>query len=372
MIPKKINAKPVIIDFDPGIDDAMALLLALGSPYLNIIAITTVFGNHPNVNLLTQNAIKLLDLAKVFNIPVYQGCGKPISYKGSEKQYVDENDNLVNQSIKFHGITGMGDVSVNKILPSARENLNKEHAVDKIIELVTKNPKKITLIAIGPLTNLATVLQKNNSVGSLFKKVIVMGGALFGPRGNSINTPGANIGNVKASVEANFNNDPEAAAIVFSSSSINSLSPSVIPYKNLILIPLDTTTQTNYLKSGLGGFLNTSGKIGKFLFESHDFYSKAYKKFGQKIVPLHDSCAILYAINSNYFKDSHYIDVRIDLGTIQTKGRSIIENRKKFNMAGVDKYTPRTTYFEKINKEKLYQSIKKSIIVLEKHILSKK
>ena len=372
MIPKNTNAKKVIIDFDPGIDDTMALFLALGSPHLNVVAITTVFGNHPDVNLLTQNAIRVLDLAKIYNIPVYQGCGKPISYAGSEKQYLDENDVLVNQSIQVHGVTGIGDVSVNKLLPRIRENPNKEHAVVKIVELVTNHPKQITFIALGPLTNLATVLQKNTSIGSIFKKVIVMGGALFGPRGNAINTPDANIGNVKASVEANFNNDPEAAAIVFSSSSINTLSPSVIPYKNLILIPLDTTAQTNYLKSGLGPFLHTSGKIGKFLFKSHNFYSNIYKKFGRKTVPLHDSCAILYAINSHYFKRLHYIDVRIDLGTIQTKGKSIIENRTTLNIPNVDRFTPRTTYFEKISTKKLYKTIKKSITVLEEHILNKK
>lgn len=212
----------VIIDTDPGIDDSMALLLALGSRELNVIAITTVFGNHPDIRKMTDNAMKILDLAKCSSIPVYQGCGMPSTGFINEADYVEKNQMGATQSMRIHGETGIGAADIVSLLPQSRPGPSEGHAVDKIIELVNAHPEQITLITLGPLTNLARVLEVDPSIGSKFKEVIIMGGALFAPRGHPINTPDANLGNAKSSVEANFMKDPEAADIVFSRTSSSS------------------------------------------------------------------------------------------------------------------------------------------------------
>ena len=369
---KNSDAKMVIIDTDPGIDDSMALLLALGSSELNVIAVTTVFGNHPDVKKMTDNARKILDLANCYHIPVYQGCGMPMVGFLNEKDYVEKNKVGAIQSVIIHGETGIGEGKLLPLLPKSRPT-SQIHAVDKIIELVKSRPNQITLITLGPLTNLARALQKAPEIGSLFHEVIVMGGALFAPRGDHpINTPDANLGNAKSSVEANFMKDPEAADIVFSMSSTYPFNPSIIPDNKLILIPLDTTTQTDYLTSGLIDFFKSenilSTLIGTFLLENHKFYASKYtEKFKRKIVPLHDSCAVFYAMSPNSFTKKHDVDIRIDLGTPATKGRTIIDNRKGFEIPGIDKWTARATYFETINAPELYDSIVTSIISLIQH-----
>lgn len=370
---KNSDAKMVIIDTDPGIDDSMALLLALGSPQLNVIAVTTVFGNHPNVNLMTDNARRILDLAKCFDIPVYQGCGMPLVGYANDRDYIQQNESGATQSMRIHGKTGIGQEEVLALLPPSRPTPSNEgHAVNKIIELVRSNPNEITLITLGPLTNLARALTEAPDIGPLFREVIVMGGALFAPRGRPINTPDANLGNAKPSVEANFMKDPEAADIVFSQASTNPLNPSIIPCEKLILIPLDTTTQTDYLTSDLEKFFASrniiSTSIGTFLLENHKFYVNAYKNiFKRKIVPLHDSCAVFYAMSPHNFMNPYHVDIRIDLGTLATKGRTIIDNRTGFNIPGVDKWTSRATYYEYINAEALYDSIRNSITTLIQH-----
>lgn len=369
---KNPDAKMVIIDTDPGIDDSMALLLALGSPQLNVIAVTTVFGNHPNVNLMTDNARRILDLAKCFDIPVYQGCGMPFVGYANDKDYVEKNEMGATQSMRIHGETGVGQQELLALLPSSRENPSQGNAVDKIIELVRHKPNEITLITLGPLTNLAKALTEAHDIGPLFREVIIMGGALFAPRGHPINTPDANLGNAKPSVEANFMKDPEAADIVFSQANTNPIKPSSIPCEKLILIPLDTTTQTNYLTSGLEKFFASSNiistLIGTFLLENHKFYVNAYKNiFKRKIVPLHDSCAVFYAMSPHNFRNPYHVDIRIDLGTLATKGRTIIDNRTEFNIPGVDKWTSSATYYEYINAEALYNSIRNSITTLIQH-----
>jgi purine nucleosidase len=371
-IPKNPNAKLVIIDTDPGIDDSMALLLALGSPQLKVIAITTVFGNHPDVKIMTDNAMKILDLANCSHIPVYEGCGMPITGYANNEEYVFKNKIGATQSMRIHGETGIGEGKLLALLPSSRSGPSEGHAVNKIIELVRSYQNQITLITLGPLTNLARALEMAPDIGPLFKEVIVMGGALFAPRGHPINTPDANLGNAKPSVEANFMKDPEAADIVFSKASTNPLNKSIIPCEKLILIPLDTTTQTDYLTSGLIDFFkspkNITTLIGSFLLYNHEFYVDAYINiFKRKIVPLHDSCAVFYAINPHNFRKPHHIDVRIDLGTLATRGRTIIDNRTGFNIPGVDKWTSRATYYEIINAEALYDSIRNSITTLIQH-----
>jgi inosine-uridine nucleoside N-ribohydrolase len=174
----------IILDTDPGVDDAMAILLALRSPELKIEAITPVCGNVP-LSLTLPNALRLLEIAGRTDIPVAGGAATPLVRRLITAKYV-------------HGNNGLGGVEFPepKIQPVAAP------AVELIRSIVRKNPGEITIVAVGPLTNIATVLKTDPSIATLIKEIVVMGGSLSG-------------GNITPSAEFNFYVDPEAARIVF-------------------------------------------------------------------------------------------------------------------------------------------------------------
>jgi inosine-uridine nucleoside N-ribohydrolase len=178
------NARKVIIDTDPGTDDAMAILLALNSPELNVKAITVVPGNSTAKQVL-ENGLRLVSLADRCDIPVAAGAQGPIF------QNLITNDAV-------HGKNGFGDIE----LPVSRCHVDPRFGPDLIIQIVHEMPHEITLVAIGPLTNLALALRKDPSIAPLVKEVIIMGGSING-------------GNSTAAAEANIFGDPEAAQIVF-------------------------------------------------------------------------------------------------------------------------------------------------------------
>src|SRR6516165_10474576 len=180
-----LAGKPkVIIDTDPGTDDAMAILLALNSPELEVKALTVVPGNVTAAQGL-QNALKLVSLANRCEVPVAAGAQHPLFQKLITAEY-------------WHGANGLG----NAELPPAKCRADPRFAPDLIIELVHMYPHEITLLPVGPETNIALAVLKDPSIVPLVKEVIVMGGSISG-------------GNVNASAEANIYNDPEAAQIVF-------------------------------------------------------------------------------------------------------------------------------------------------------------
>jgi purine nucleosidase len=176
-------ATRVIIDADPGTDDALAILLALNSPELSVEAITVVAGNATASQGLA-NALKLVSLAGRPDVPVAVGARKPLL------------QTLV--TAESHGPDGLGNVS----LPAARSSPDSRFGPDLIIEMVHKYPHEVTLVPLGPLTNIALALSKDPSIAGLVKEVVFMGGAISG-------------GNVDAVAEFNIYVDPEAAQIVF-------------------------------------------------------------------------------------------------------------------------------------------------------------
>jgi inosine-uridine nucleoside N-ribohydrolase len=174
----------IILDTDPGIDDALALFLALASPEVQLEAITTVSGN-VNVDLTTHNALALLTLAGRTDIPVARGCAYP----------------LVTQPVfaaHVHGDNGVGGVT----LPAPAIQPVAQHAVDLIIERVLDAPDVITLVAIGPLTNIALALRREPAIAQKVREIVIMGGALRVP------------GNVTPAAEFNIYADPHAAHVV--------------------------------------------------------------------------------------------------------------------------------------------------------------
>jgi inosine-uridine nucleoside N-ribohydrolase len=179
--------KRVIIDTDPGIDDTAAIFLALASPELALAALTTVYGNG-SVEASTRNALRLLETAGRPDIPVYQGVGKPLLGAPNFAPHV-------------HGGDALGDADV----PLPAGTPQTQHAVPALIERVMARPGEITLLALGPLTNVALALSLEPRMASALAELVVMGGAVF------------THGNVTEVASANLYNDPEAAAIVYQS-----------------------------------------------------------------------------------------------------------------------------------------------------------
>jgi len=176
----------LVIDTDTGSDDAVALLIAFRSPGVHVEAITTVAGN-VNMEQATRNALYTMEFCGA-SVPVYKGLAKPLL-----RPHADATE--------VHGVDGMG----NHYFPEAEARAQAEHAVDALIRLIRANPGELTIVALGPLTNIATMLLRDPEVAPLVKELVIMGGA-------------ANvIGNVTPSAEYNIWEDPEAARIVFHS-----------------------------------------------------------------------------------------------------------------------------------------------------------
>ena len=176
--------RKVIIDTDPGTDDAMAIMLALNSPEFDVRALTVVPGNVTAAQGL-ENALRMVSLANRCDIAVAAGAQHPLFQKLITAEF-------------WHGKNGLANVE----LPPSKCKVDPRWGPDLIIEMVHANPHEITLVPIGPLTNIALALEKDPSIVPLVKEVVIMGGSISG-------------GNVNAAAEANIFNDPEAAQIVF-------------------------------------------------------------------------------------------------------------------------------------------------------------
>ena len=178
--------KRIIIDCDPGIDDAQAIMMAYRHPCITIEAITTVAGN-VGVDLTTGNALKVLDALEAEPIPVFPGAKTGLVEVGKNASFV-------------HGVDGVGDVG----LPESKRQPEVEPAALALIRLAKEQPGELELIAIGPLTNLALALRLEPELPSLYKRLVIMGGAYLG-QGNTENLP----------AEFNIFTDPDAAKVVF-------------------------------------------------------------------------------------------------------------------------------------------------------------
>ncbi|MFD2444999.1 nucleoside hydrolase [Bacillus sp. CGMCC 1.16607] len=254
--------KPIIFDVDTGIDDALAMAYALNSPELEMLGFTTCFGN-VSVEDATRNTLVVLEkLGK--NVPVYSGANKPLVRKPKEfPKHV-------------HGDDGLGNTFDKEPLAKAET----ETAVDYIIRQVKKLPNEITIISVGPLTNLALAVKKAPEIAGLVKEVVIMGGAVH------------THGNVTPYSEANIYADPEAADCVFSSG---------LP---VTLVGLDVTMQTLLPYSKLADWRALGTEAAAFLANMTEFYMGAYETFYPGIggCALHDPLAVGVAIDSSFVK----------------------------------------------------------------------
>jgi len=252
--------RKIIIDTDPGIDDAMAILLALNSPKLDVIALTTTFGNVA-VDLATKNALTLLDLAGSV-IPVAQGVATPL--KAPALAHPDF----------VHGVDGFGNIN----WPASTRKADGRSAAQLIVDMVHQYPNQVSLVALGPLGNLAKAIELDPSIINLVDEVILMGGAA------------QENGNVTPVAEANIINDPHAADIVFGAG------------WSVTMVGLDVTHQVLMDNELLTFIRDNSGESGDFLYQATQFYFEFYKKtFGIEGCYVHDASTIVYAVEPDIF-----------------------------------------------------------------------
>jgi len=254
----------IIFDTDPGIDDAMALLFIEASPDLDLVAVTTIFGNS-DIETTTRNALYMKQRFGL-TAPVYKGTDKPLVRPR-------------NPSPTFvHGENGLGDVELTGLVPAKPE---AKPAHQAIIDLARQFPGEVVLCAVGPLTNLALALQADPEVAGLLKSVVIMGGA-FGLAGKP--------GNVTPVAEANIWNDPEAAGQVFTA-----------PWP-LTAISLDVTTQVVMSPDYMQALEASAGDAGAFLNAISKPYAAFYgSRDGVVGCCVHDAAAVAFVIDPTLF-----------------------------------------------------------------------
>ncbi|SCB39180.1 nucleoside hydrolase [Rhizobium hainanense] len=255
----------VILDTDPGIDDAMALLFLGGQPNIRLLAITSIFGN-AEIDVTTRNA---LYLSQRFGIdaPVYRGAAMPLSIaRHPSPRHVHGDDGL-------GGIDAVGDFT-GEAAPG--------EASERMIELIRANPGKVTILALAPLTNLALALVREPEIAHQVKEVVIMGGA-FGWAGKR--------GNVSPVAEANIFNDPHAADFVF-----NAVWP-------VTAIGLDVTSQCVLTSKQAAELADRGGEAGKFLWEISRGYEDVYRRSqGVDGCCLHDVAAAAWLTHPTLFR----------------------------------------------------------------------
>ena len=277
--------RPIIIDTDPGQDDAVAILLALASPAeLDVRAITAVAGNVP-LPLTTINALKMVELADRTDVPVYAGCPGPLRGSLITAEYV-------------HGRTGLDGAD----LPDPVTPLGPGHAVDAIVEIVMASPPgTITLCPLGPLTNVATALDREPALASRLREIVLMGGGFF------------EGGNTTPTAEFNVFVDPEAADVVFRCGA------------PITVMPLDVTHRALILPRHLERFATMGTRVGTAVHGLLAFYERYdVAKYGLEGGPLHDPCVIAYLLSPALFA-GRAVSVRIETGSALTRGMTVVD-----------------------------------------------
>lgn len=278
------DARKIIIDTDPGVDDAFAILLALRSPELKVLAVTAVAGNVP-LSVTLPNALRLVEIADRPDIPVAAGAPGPLVRKLVDAAYA-------------HGDNGLAGVE----FPAPRTKPAKEPAAALISRLIRENPGEVTIVGIGPLTNVAMALREDPAITGMVREIVLMGGSLSG-------------GNVTPAAEFNFYVDPEAASMVFSSGiPIRMVGLNVTNKVNL------TIEHVNALRAGKGQASQAAARIAAAVLSM-------YSTRGDTEPPhLHDPLAMSCLIRPDIvrFEDFH---VEIETEGAITAGESVCWRR---------------------------------------------
>ncbi|WP_298969751.1 nucleoside hydrolase [uncultured Roseobacter sp.] len=280
-----MSPRKVIIDTDPGQDDAVALLLALASPEdIDVLGITCVAGNVP-LALTSKNALMICELAGKVDVPVYAGCDRPLGRELVTAEHV-------------HGETGLN----GPVLPDPEMALQSDHAVDFIIETLRREkPGTVTLCALGPLTNLAKALKKAPDIADRVQEIVLMGGAYF------------EVGNITPTAEFNIYVDPQAADIVFKSDI------------HIVVMSLDVTHKALVTSARNDAFRSLGTRVGTAVAEMTDFFERFDKeKYASEGAPLHDPCVTAYLIDPELFSGRH-VNVEIETQSELTMGMTVVD-----------------------------------------------
>jgi inosine-uridine nucleoside N-ribohydrolase len=256
--------KRLLIDTDPGVDDSMAILFAFASPEVKIEALTTVFGNTGS-DITTQNALRLVELAGHPEVPVARGAEKPLLRPYTGLGWM------------VHGRNGLGEAE----LPPPKGKPDPRRAATFIIDTIMANPGEITLVPLGPLTNIALAVATEPRIAQNVREVVLMGGAA--------NVPG----NASPVAEANIHNDPEAAHIVFHAG------------WPLTMVGLDVTHKTVMTPEYLEELRAANNPWTDFIAAITPHYLGFSQRQGQNGFPVHDSSALAYVIDPTLFETKH-------------------------------------------------------------------
>jgi purine nucleosidase len=280
-----VAKRKIIIDTDPGQDDAVAVMLALASPdEIEVDAVLTVAGN-VSLEQTSRNALMVLELAERADVPVYAGCASPMRRVHVAAMHV-------------HGPTGLDGPS----LPTPTTPLQNQHGVEFLVDtLLGAEVGTYTLCALGPLTNIATALVRAPEIAPRLREIVMMGGAYF------------EVGNITPAAEFNIYVDPEAADIVMRSG---------VP---ITMLPLDVTHRALATRARLeriGSLGNRSGKaVSDMLYFSQRF---DLNKYGWEGAPMHDPCVIACLLKPELFS-GRTINVSIETVSELTRGMTVAD-----------------------------------------------
>jgi inosine-uridine nucleoside N-ribohydrolase len=279
-------ATRVIIDTDPGIDDAQAILFALFCGEFEIDALTTVFGNVP-AKTAAANVLRLLEMSGRPEIPVYLGAVEPLVRR--RLHYAPE----------VHGKRGLGDLK----LPPPKGKIQKNYAAVELARRIVQAPGEITILALGPLTNIALAIRLEPQFVKHVREIIFMGGIVAGH------------GNVSAVATANVLNDSEAAKIVFNAG-----------FRCLTMVGQDVTRPTRMLPERRERLRQAGGEIAEFLYEITRYYGNAYTREQIPGFPVHDLLVMIYALRPALFK-TRLLHVDVETEGALTEGMTVADFR---------------------------------------------
>ncbi|KAK2978873.1 hypothetical protein RJ640_030922 [Escallonia rubra] len=259
--PSCVKPEKIIIDTDPGIDDSMALFMAFQSLNLEILGLTTIFGNVFTEDA-TRNALLLCEIAGCPGLPVAEGSPEPL--KGGIPRVADF----------IHGSDGFGNIH----LPPPKSKKIDKSAAEFLVDKVSEYPGEVSILALGPLTNLALAVKRDSSFASKVKRVVVLGGAFFA------------LGNVNPAAEANIYGDPEAADIVFTSGA------------NIVVVGINITTQVKFTDDDLKELKQSGGRFAQVACNMCKFYRDWHvKSDGVYGIFLHDPVCFVALVRPDLF-----------------------------------------------------------------------
>ena len=308
--------KKIILDCDPGHDDAVAIMLAAASSEIEILGITCVGGNS-GLNNTVNNALKVCTLIERTDLKIYSGANKPIHYDLFTAEYV-------------HGKTGL-DKKGDPIILNSNYNIQEQNAIDFIIETCKSTSDQIYLCPTGPLTNIALSLQKDPLIKNKIKEIVFMGGAAMC------------LGNTTPSAEFNIYVDPHAANIVLNSGIA------------ITMMGLDVTHKVNVNDSIINSIKSNNNKASIFFSDLMNFYSRFHRDlYKSNESPLHDPCVIAYLFNHKLFQGKK-VHVQVEEKSELTRGETVVD------WLGVKKLQPNCNVITEADSETFFKILKNEL-----------